>query len=546
MSYIGRGLQSGAFRQLDDISSGFDGSDTTHTMQVNSTNVTVGDVNQILLSLGGVIQKPGTDFTVSGSVLTFTTAPAANTSFFAILLGSDNGGTVTPTDGSVTASKLATTVLTGQTDIGAAIVDADLFLVDDGAGGTLRKVTASRLKTYAGGTDLDGAVTINESSADVDFRVESNGNTHMLFVDGGNNRVGIGTTPDLGILHIRTADSSAATHTSADELVLENSGHCGISILSGTSSTGNIYFNDSGGVVGYFEYNHDGNNLSIGTAGSTRSVLTGAGHLFHGAAIASEQEDPLDSHTNTDNIGILLKDGSGGSLQAAFDGPAAYFNRVVNDGDVVVIRQDGTSHGSISVSGATTSYNAFTGSHWSRLADNSKPTILRGTVMESLDTMMEWYQVDYEYDTADGKTRKHKKPIALPDGKSVGDNHTITDNKGIERTGKIIKEDDVKHVYSKISTTADSTRVYGLFHCWDNDDDTVNDMEIAQVGTYIIRVHKDITVSAGDLLVSNGDGTAKKQDDDIIRSKTIAKVNSNVKVETYDDGSYTVPCTLHC
>ena len=106
MSYIGRGLQSGAFRQLDDISSGFDGSDTTHTMQVNSTNVTVGDVNQILLSLGGVIQKPGTDFTVSSSTLTFTTAPAANTSFFAILLGSDNGGTVTPTDKSVTVGKI--------------------------------------------------------------------------------------------------------------------------------------------------------------------------------------------------------------------------------------------------------------------------------------------------------------------------------------------------------------------------------------------------------------------------------------------------------
>ena len=110
MSYIGRGLQSGAFRQLDDISSGFDGSDTTHTMQVNSTNVSVGDVNQILLSLGGVIQKPGTDFTVSGSTLTFTTAPAANTNFFAILLGSDNGGTVTPTDGSVTGDKVASDI----------------------------------------------------------------------------------------------------------------------------------------------------------------------------------------------------------------------------------------------------------------------------------------------------------------------------------------------------------------------------------------------------------------------------------------------------
>ena len=122
MSYIGRGLQSGAFRQLDDISSGFDGSDTTHTMQVNSTNVSVGDVNQILLSLGGVIQKPGTDFTVSGSVLTFTTAPAANTSFFAVLLGSDNGGTVTPTDGSVTNDKIssALTTIAGLTSAGAA------------------------------------------------------------------------------------------------------------------------------------------------------------------------------------------------------------------------------------------------------------------------------------------------------------------------------------------------------------------------------------------------------------------------------------------
>ena len=36
----------------------------------------------------------------------------------------------------------------GGTDIGAAIADADLFIVDDGAGGTNRKVAASRLKTY--------------------------------------------------------------------------------------------------------------------------------------------------------------------------------------------------------------------------------------------------------------------------------------------------------------------------------------------------------------------------------------------------------------
>ena len=39
----------------------------------------------------------------------------------------------------------------GATDIGADLVDADLFIVDDGAGGTNRKVAASRIKTYIGG-----------------------------------------------------------------------------------------------------------------------------------------------------------------------------------------------------------------------------------------------------------------------------------------------------------------------------------------------------------------------------------------------------------
>jgi len=163
MSYIGRGLQAGAFRQLDDISSGFDGSDTTHTMQVNSTNVTVGDVNQILLSLGGVIQKPGTDFTVSSSTLTFTTAPAANTSFFAILLGSDNGGTTTPTDGSVTGDKLASTVTTSSN------------------------------------ISLDGGTFVfNESGADKDFRIEGDTKANLFFADASTDRVGINTNaPDM-------------------------------------------------------------------------------------------------------------------------------------------------------------------------------------------------------------------------------------------------------------------------------------------------------------------------------------------------------------
>ena len=178
--------------------------------------------------------------------------------------------------------------------------------------------------------------------------------------------------------------------------------------------------------------------------------------------------------------------------------------------------------------------------------------------MESLDEMCDWYAVEFEAESTDKdsegnsvtkKTAK-RQAYALKDGESVGDTITYRYLDGKDYSAKIIKEGDVKHTKCKISDTADSKKIYGVFHRWDDADDgsdgDVNDLEVAQVGTYIIRVNKDVTVEAGDLLVSNGDGTAKKQDDDIIRSKTVAKVNSNIKVETYSDGSYTVPCTLHC
>ncbi len=50
-------------------------------------------------------------------------------------------------DGSIKADKLD---IDGSTDIGEALVNADLFIVDNGAGGTNRKCTMSRLKTYIG------------------------------------------------------------------------------------------------------------------------------------------------------------------------------------------------------------------------------------------------------------------------------------------------------------------------------------------------------------------------------------------------------------
>jgi len=79
-------------------------------------------------------------------------------------------------DGQVTIGKLATAVLTGATDIGAAIVDADLLLIDDGAGGTLRKTAASRLKKYLPSIlqHVSNSETTTRSTTSTSFGVNSN------------------------------------------------------------------------------------------------------------------------------------------------------------------------------------------------------------------------------------------------------------------------------------------------------------------------------------------------------------------------------------
>lgn len=106
MAYIGNPPTIGQWRKLDDISGSFNGSTTTFTTSVGGSNVTAGSANQLIVSLGGVIQQPNVDYTVTTNSITFTTAPASGLDFFAIL-GGDALNTGAPGDGTVTTSKLA-------------------------------------------------------------------------------------------------------------------------------------------------------------------------------------------------------------------------------------------------------------------------------------------------------------------------------------------------------------------------------------------------------------------------------------------------------
>ena len=79
MGYIGPGLEFGAFQKIDDISSGFNGSATQFNVQIGGTTAEIASLNQLIISISGVIQEPNSAFTFgsSRSTIAFTGPPAA-------------------------------------------------------------------------------------------------------------------------------------------------------------------------------------------------------------------------------------------------------------------------------------------------------------------------------------------------------------------------------------------------------------------------------------------------------------------------------------
>ena len=106
-NYIGNQPAFGEFKKLDSIVSLFNGSTTQFNLEYNSVGHTIGDATQLIVSLNGVVQEPGTAYTlgIGGGSVVFASAPASTDTCHIVSLGGV-GGTTTPTDGSVTASKL--------------------------------------------------------------------------------------------------------------------------------------------------------------------------------------------------------------------------------------------------------------------------------------------------------------------------------------------------------------------------------------------------------------------------------------------------------
>jgi hypothetical protein len=201
-----------------------------------------------------------------------------------------------------------------------------------------------------------------------------------------------------------------------------------------------------------------------------------------------------------------------------------FINRQSTDGTLIEFRHADVAEGTISVSGTTVSYNGGHLSRWAQMPGTKDDTLVKGTVMSNLDEM-NVYTAPTTYWTEEDE---------LPEGVNVGDVKVETHAIDNEQLNKV-----------KVSDVEGDANVAGVFVNWTYDEaHQVDEINMAMTGDMIIRIAQGVVVQKGDLLMSAGDGTAKPQGDDIVRSKTVAKVTSNHVTCTYADGSYCVPCVL--
>ena len=176
-------------QELDDISGSFDGVTTTFALTISGQSVTPVTTNQLVISVGGVMQNPTNDFYISGSNIVFTTPPAGGLTFFGYLLGTALSLN-TIADGSVTPLKLST---------GGPSWNTDGDVVITGIGSTALLVN--------GNARVTGILTVGTSS---------------ITLDGLSNQINVGTGLTLsstgiiaGVITATSFVSSGATITSS-------------------------------------------------------------------------------------------------------------------------------------------------------------------------------------------------------------------------------------------------------------------------------------------------------------------------------------------
>ena len=103
MAYLGAQPVYGTVKKIDSFAASFDGVTQTFNLLSSGTSFIPGVASALVISVNGVLQEPETAYTVSGSQITFTDAPATGSTFFGVALGS-----------SITVATVANTAIIGS------------------------------------------------------------------------------------------------------------------------------------------------------------------------------------------------------------------------------------------------------------------------------------------------------------------------------------------------------------------------------------------------------------------------------------------------
>ena len=257
---------------------------------------------------------------------TFATSPVVNTGVFLTLPTADgSSGQFVTTNGSGVLSFAAGTTLSGSTNNTVATVTGANALAGEAN------------LTFDGSTlGVNGAAIFNESGADKDFRVESDGNANMLFVDGGTNRVGIGKSNPAGVLDVTGSIIGTGLQIDGDAVIQKASGDVSLTIaanenssarepalkLKGANSSSNpiIEFGDSTSYTGSIQYENADKSMQFGTNSSERmrihsnGVLSAANGVALGVGTANTNSNVLDDYEEGTWTPVMTT--SGGSLSS--------------------------------------------------------------------------------------------------------------------------------------------------------------------------------------------------------------------------------------
>ena len=161
MPYIGKQPVVGNFQVCDAIT--VVNGQAAYTMQVSSANVEPENANHMLVSLNGILQKPGSSFTISGATITFASNLATGDVIDFIILLGDTLNIGTPSDDSVGAAQIKNDLISGTTALASEPADTDEFLVSDA--GTLKRIDYSLIKGETNDYKLLATATASDVSS---------------------------------------------------------------------------------------------------------------------------------------------------------------------------------------------------------------------------------------------------------------------------------------------------------------------------------------------------------------------------------------------